>query len=114
MARSARSKGLKDPAFLNFIRRQACFLCDDMIDRRVFGNGIPHQQRSRTEAAHVGERGLSQKSSDREVIPLCAQHHRTGKDSHHVMGKRFWTFHGIDKQAIVAAYNKWFEREKAA
>jgi predicted nucleic acid binding AN1-type Zn finger protein len=32
------------------------------------------------EAHHAGERGLGQKCSDRETIPLCAAHHRQWHD----------------------------------
>ncbi len=114
MARSLRSKGLKDKPYLAFIHLRACLICDDMIERRVFVDGIPYRQTSRTEAAHVGNRGLSQKCPDREAIPLCAHHHRTGKDSQHVLGKKFWEFHGFERDAVIRAYNWWFEREKAA
>ena len=62
-----------------------------------------------TEAAHVGERGLSQKSSDRETIPLCAHCHRTGKESHHVMQKRFWEHHGLDRDKLIAELNARYD-----
>lgn len=110
MARSARSKGLKDKAYLAFIRSQPCILCDERIEWRAFINGIPYRQTSLTEAAHVGERGLSQKCSDRETIPLCCAHHRTGKDSHHVLGKQFWEHHQINKEAVISGYNRLFEK----
>ena len=38
------------------------------------------------EASHTGPHGLGQKSSDFSAIPLCYQHHRTGKDSYHKLG----------------------------
>jgi hypothetical protein len=69
---------------------------------------------SRTEAAHVGVRGLGQKSSDRSAIPLCAEHHRLGRDSHHRLGKRFWEHHGLDRDALIAELNRRYEEENAA
>lgn len=33
------------------------------------------------EVDHVGDRGLGQKSSDREVCPMCQGHHRARTDS---------------------------------
>jgi len=68
-------------------------------------------QTTPTEAAHVGERGLGQKCSDRETIPLCAAHHRTGPESHHVLGKKFWQHHGLDRDEIVAELNRLYEKE---
>jgi hypothetical protein len=55
------------------------------------------------EAAHTGPHGLSQKSSDLSVIPLCARHHRTGDDSYHKLGPRkFAEVHQVNIPAIVA------------
>ncbi len=104
----------RDPRYLAFIRRQACILCDDAMEKRTFIDGIPYRQETHTEAAHVGERGLRQKCSDRETIPLCVRHHRTGKDSHHVLGKRFWSHHEMNRDAVIAGYNKLYEQERAA
>lgn len=114
MARSARSKGLKDPAYLNWLRDLACLICDDMCERRVFVDGQPWQQTTPTEVAHVGDRGLSQKCPDQQAIPLCAWHHRIGPESHHVLGKKFWDHHGFDKSMVITTYNRWFEGRKAA
>ena len=67
-------------------------------------------QRYPTEAAHIGSRGLSQKCPDREAIPLCAcEHHREGSNSAHVMGRRFWTFWGLDKEELIQRYNREYE-----
>jgi len=55
------------------------------------------------EAAHTGPRGLSQKSSDLCAIPLCARHHRTGKDSYHKLGHRkFSEVHHLDLARLSA------------
>ena len=100
MARSRRSKGLKDKAYLAFIGSLACLCCKRWDTPQV----------TRTEVAHVGERGLSQKCSDRETIPLCGCHHRTGNTSHHRLGKLFWEHHKLDRDSIIAALNQEYER----
>jgi hypothetical protein len=61
-----------------------------------------------SEAAHVGQRGIAQKCSDLETIPLCAEHHTAGKDSHHVLGKRFWAHHGIDRAELLAKLQRMY------
>lgn len=122
MARSKRSKGLKDKAYLGFIASLPCVVCMHMwhgfnhepsmqkIEERLMSS----HQRTFTEVAHVGTRGLSQKCSDRETLPLCVIHHRTGPDSHHTLGRRFWTYHGIDRDALLKYFNDRYEVEKAA
>ncbi len=118
---------LKDPAYLNWIRLLPC-LCCEKEDRRheafkaiIQGRGIadvtthvayPNQQ-TRTEAAHVGDRGLGQKCSDHEAIPLCAAgHHRLGEWSAHRMGKNFWAHHGLDRDKIIAELNRLYEEQR--
>jgi hypothetical protein len=63
------------------------------------------KQKTITEAAHVGKRGLSQKCNDLETIPLCQDHHREGPHAHHKLGKRFFDLHGIDKDELVLKLN---------
>ena len=65
-----------------------------------------------TEAAHVGKRGLSQKCSDREAIPLCRNHHTDGPEAVHRIGKIFWQHHAIDRDAIILELNRAFEQEE--
>lgn len=62
-------------------------------------------QTSKTEHAHIGERGLSEKSDDIQSLPLCGTaHHREGPYSIHVLQKKFYRYHGIeDKDEIVNA-----------
>lgn len=100
MSRSAtRLKLWRDPKYLQFIRDQPCIVC-----------ALLHViQRYRTEASHIGERGLSQKCPDREAIPLCVEHHREERQSAHVMGKRFWSFHGLDKKELIERFNKQYQ-----
>ena len=87
----------RDPKYLAFIRKQPCVAC--------MGGAWLWP----VEAAHIGVRGLGQKSSDLETIPLCAYHHRDGSISAHTLGKRFWKYHGLDKAALIAKYNRMFE-----
>lgn len=101
LKRIRRQKPL-DPAILQFwcfIANQPCCVCQKL--------GI--RQRSRTEIAHVGQRGLSQKCSGWEVLPLCAiRHHREGPESHHRLGKRFWEHHELDRYAIIGWYRRLY------
>lgn len=121
MARSKRSKGLKDKEYLEWIASLPCVICMhlwqglqrrersmQMIEERLMGN----HQRTFTEVAHVGTRGLSQKCSDRETLPLCVIHHRTGPDAHHKLGRRFWTYHGLDRDAFLKYFNDRYEARK--
>ena len=79
----------------------------------VYGRALG--QVSDTEAAHVGPRGLGQKCSDFETIPLCGhEHHREGRYSHHRMQKRFWDYHGIDRDGLIAQLQARYAEEKAA
>lgn len=107
----------RDPKYLDFIRSLMCVCCyqidfDYPSGRQEFFEEQMRDWKPAPEAAHVGERGLSQKCNDRETIPLCAEHHRTGKDSHHVLGKSFWDHWSIDKDALVAQLQKRFEEEQ--
>ena len=83
---------VQNPEYLDFIRRWGCVLA-------TTGDCV-----GAVEAAHVGDRGLGQKCRDQETIPLCGYHHRTGPDSQHVMGKRFWEHHGINRTELVTLY----------
>jgi hypothetical protein len=72
--------------YLRWIRTQPCSIC----------------QSNRSEAHHTGPHGLSVKGSDFLTIPLCPQHHRTGQDSYHVLGRAaFEKHHGISIERIT-------------
>lgn len=101
-ARIAGRKPLRDPEYLAWIRTLECSIPSCLMHWR--GHGI--------EAAHVGDRGLRQKCSDYEAIPLCAWHHRLSPLSHHRAGKRFWKYHGLDRDKIIAELNARYERER--
>jgi hypothetical protein len=109
---ATKKKTGKDKAYLDWIRSLPCVLCF----RHSYSSGDVWQypgdfaRYRRAEAAHVGTRGLSQKSLDRQAIPLCIEHHRTGKASAHVLGKKFWTFWGIDKDELIAELNNRYEQ----
>lgn len=90
--RSATKKKIgKDPEYLAFLHTLPCVVCEKMGVKQTY----------RTEAAHVGDRGMSQKCPDKEAIPLCLVHHREGPQSQHVLGKLFWDFHGIDRDGLI-------------
>ena len=68
-------------------------------------------QASATEAAHVGlstsRRGMGQKYSDREAIPLCAEDHRTDRMSIHSIGAdEFFESLGSDRDSVIREYNR--------
>lgn len=88
-----------DPEYLAWIREQPCVVTFCKIPR--------------SEAAHVGEiRGLGQKCSDHETIPLCVWHHGPeGPQSHHRLGKGFWPFWGLDRDALIAEYRERYLEE---
>ena len=108
-----------DPQYLVFIRTLPCVVC---AGRAVFErileetaseyevHRIQQRQKSSTEAAHVGDRGLGQKCSDREAMPLCGrEHHREGPDSHHQAGKEFWNKHGLGREEVLALLWRAYE-----
>lgn len=81
-------------AYWEWIRQQPCAAC-----------GWRHRFVSKVEVAHVGLRGLSQKCDPWQVIPLCKVHHSRGfPGSHHVLGKRFWNFHGLDRYELIREF----------
>lgn len=112
MARSARSKGLKDPDYLKWLHTLPCRVCILPWLGENTGVAYSNIQSTPTEAAHVGDRGLSQKCSDREAIPLCTDHHTERRDSVHKLGKKFWETHCLDREDLIAEYNKRFEEER--
>lgn len=91
----------RDRKYLAWLRTQACAVPD--CRPSSYYDGV-------IEAAHVGAiRGLRQKCSDRDAIPLCAYHHRIGPHSHHVLGKGFWSFWELDRDSLIRDYNALFD-----
>lgn len=81
----------RDPRYLAWIRTLPCVVCGS-------SRGI--------EASHTGPRGLGQKSPDSSAIPLCFNHHRTGRESYHKLGaRRFAEVHNLDIPRLVQRLN---------
>jgi hypothetical protein len=89
----------KDPAYLEFVAGTVCICC------RKDGS----VQRGRTEVAHVGPHGFSQKCPDRETVGLCSWHHREGPKAHHKLGKRFWEAWGMDRDEEILKLGKLYQ-----
>jgi hypothetical protein len=80
-----------DLKYRAWLRHQPCIIC----------GRVP------CDVAHVGDRGLGVKCPDSEAVSLCVGHHRRigqggWKDAHHVLGRNFWTHHGLDRDAVIA------------
>ncbi len=87
-------KPVKDRYYLNFIRRFPCVACGS--SRRI-------------EAAHIGPRGLRQKTDDFRALPLCLVCHQTGPDALHVIGpERFQLVHGLEFAALIGMFNGFY------
>lgn len=94
-------RAVRDKAYLEFIAGLPCIVC--------LHHGL--KQESRTEVCHVGDRGLGQKSSDRDTLPMCGvEHHREGKFSQHHLGRNFWAHWGLDKQFLIDGFNRMYAR----
>lgn len=66
-----RSSRVRDEAWLAEVRRLPCAAVSDSCGTHCLGA---------VEADHAGLRGLGQKCSDRETIPLCRRHHQERTD----------------------------------
>jgi hypothetical protein len=96
-ALTANPKPSRHSDYLRFVRRQPCLIC-----AATYG----------VESAHTGGRGLGQKADDRFALPLCLHHHRTGPESHHKLGKRFWSFHGLDRVELIGQMQALFQQDR--
>lgn len=102
-----RQPRVKDPAYLQWLRRLPCVACGS---------------RERVEAAHVragypsaGWRptGMQEKPDDVRCVPLCALDHREGPDAQHRSGERaWWSARGIDPPDLCAALRKAYEADQ--
>jgi hypothetical protein len=96
--RRPRRGSTRNPAYLEYIRSLPCLVCVQESE----------PQKTRTEAAHVGKRGLGQKCSDYETLPLCGEHHRYGVSAIHVLG-RFWeAYHQISVESEIERLRQGF------
>ena len=86
-------------AYWEWIREQPCAVPGCGVRR------LPPFRNPLMDVAHVGVRGIGQKCSGWEVIPLCRKHHRRGyPQSHHTLGKRFWSFNGLEREQSIRHY----------
>lgn len=77
---------VRDPEHLKFVRSQPC--C------------VPGCKRGPIEANHVGgSKGMGQKCSDLEAVPMCQRHHRFYHDKGR---KHFEFYYRLDVRAIAA------------
>lgn len=87
----------QDQAYLKFIRDQPCIVCGS---------------KRRSEASHFGPAGLGQKSDDRQTLPLCHKHHRTGADSYHKLGPRgFADRHRLQIEALILDFQSLYKKQ---
>lgn len=122
-----RPDGYADPEYLEWLRNWPCLVCSRSLAKAYGWNmdvtlGSARRgfatvyQCGPTQAAHVGLRGLLQKSKDREAIPLGMFHHEHqtaggGPESHHTLGRKFWGFHGLDRKKIIETLNRLYHEE---
>jgi len=77
-------------------------------DYRRFVRSLPCARcstRRRVEFAHQGPRGLSQKTTDYNGVPLCIYCHRL----QHSSSKEFWNTLGINLDDLIAQLNRAYE-----
>lgn len=80
------SRPVKDPKYLAWIRSLPCAICG-----------------RKSEAAHTGCRGLSQKASDRRAVPFCSLHHA---EYHRIGRRRFERTYRLDIEALIVKLNE--------
>lgn len=86
----------RNRGYLNFLKGCRCIVC----------------QATPCDPCHVGVRGLRQKSSDMDALPMCRLHH----EMQHRYGHSFWTHWELRKDELIAAFNLAFRelQEKGA
>lgn len=67
-----RSSRVRDVEYMLWVKTLLCSVVEEWPDVDY----IPDPCSGVIEADHVGARGIGQKSSDRETIPMCSHHHR--------------------------------------
>lgn len=119
----------KDPAFRAWIVDLPCLICflgtylrwldgemslDELRGWAAEMQEQDRKQESKTEHAHVGDdKGMSQKCSDLDALPLCGfAHHREGPTSIHKNPRgQFFLIHGIDRDAFIAKFCEAYDLE---
>lgn len=116
-------KGIKparDPQYLAWIRTLPCIISNPIWLGFVlkdpglaFGLGwvSVSLQDSPTQACHIGKtgKGMRQKCSDYETIPMCQAHHR---EQHGPDGATFFERHPLDLPACWKALRAAYEEQK--
>lgn len=112
MRSATRKRTGKDPKYLAWLHSQPCFCCE-ILRHFNFDEDIPpaFKDFNRIEAAHLGPRGLSQKTDDRMAIPLCTWHHREGVNSLHKLGRAFWKEWPFTIESATAAMQRRYRGE---
>lgn len=85
----SKPRRIRNEAYLKWIREKKCVIC-----------GSPY-----VEASHIGTGGMGTKVTDYFVLPMCAEHHRTGKYSYHRMNMgRFSDYYGVNLYKMIAEF----------
>jgi len=91
----ARSKTKKERQYMDSVARLGCLIC------RKEGN--PY---SPAELHHIRDMtGMGTRSSHFEVIPLCVNHHRIGKESFHHNSRAFSKKWGSQRDLLKETLN---------
>jgi hypothetical protein len=106
MRSATKKRAGKDRAYLEWLHTLSCAAASCYSELTSPCSG-------RITAHHAGDHGFSQKADDRTAIPLCEAHHQTGPDALHVLGKRFWKLHGLDRDELIADLNARYLKEAA-
>ncbi len=89
-----RTKPVRNPLYTRFVKRFPCAACDST--RNV-------------DPCHTGARGLSQKSDDLLVIPLCRICHDAFDANPRAFAKRY----GLNIPKLIKSFNAlWAERQR--
>lgn len=113
--RRARIRGngpFRSRRYLTFLKFIPCLACYPKSWREN-PSGMSHARFGYSDPAHIGGmrsgKGMSQKGSDLEAVPLCRQHHN---ERDHVLtaerGAAFLSKYGIDKDEVLAALHSAF------
>ena len=83
-------KPARSASYLAWLRTLACRFCNA----------------ARAEPAHTGLRGLGQKASDFEAVPMC----RICHERYHVHALSFWSHFGLDRLQVIRKLNERYTR----
>ena len=107
-AAGQRQPRVREPSYLNFIRRQPCCVC---------GKAAPSQAahiRSGYPEAGWRPTGMAEKPSDHRTLPLCSWCHLDGPEAQHKGNESaFWRRHEIYPPSLCASFRRQFEGDEA-